>query len=123
MLLVDDEPDILKVGSLSLRAVGKWTVVTAGSGIKAVEIAAIEQPDLVILDVMMPHQDGPTTLMQLRAQPSTAMIPIVFLTAMSSPSDIERLRSLGACGVVQKPFDPIRLPALLRSLVAGLPTP
>ena len=120
VLIVDDEPDILKMGALSLRAVGKWVVVTASSGAKAVELADLEQPDLIILDVMMPHQDGPTTLAQLRAQVSTASIPIVFLTAISRPDDVERLRALGACGVVQKPFDPMRLPALLRTLVAAI---
>ena len=117
ILLVDDEPDIRKIGEMSLRAVGKLQVVQAASGAEALELAARERPDAILLDVMMPGMDGPTTLAQLKARPETAAIPVVFMTAKAQPREVERLRSLGARGVIVKPFDPMALPAEVRRLV------
>jgi CheY-like chemotaxis protein len=68
---------------------------------------------------MMPGQDGPTTLAALRANPATASIPVVFLTAKALPDEVRRLLSLGVRGVLNKPFDPMTLPTELKAALAG----
>lgn len=111
VLLVEDEPDIRRIGEFSLRRVGKWEVVLACSGSEGVERAAAEQPDVILLDVMMPGMDGPTTFTELQAQPNTAHIPVIFMTAKVEKREVERYLMLGAAGVISKPFDPMGLPA------------
>jgi CheY-like chemotaxis protein len=90
-------------------------VVEAPGGREAVARAIEEKPDAILLDVMMPVMDGPTTLSALRANPATQGIPVVFLTAKAMPSEVERLRGLGAAAVLTKPFDPLALPGLVRA--------
>jgi CheY-like chemotaxis protein len=92
-------------------------VVDASSGADGIEKAAAEQPDAILLDVMMPMLDGPSTLAALRNQPATSKIPVIFLTAKAMPSEVERLRSLGAAGVLTKPFDPMTLASQVRALL------
>jgi CheY-like chemotaxis protein len=117
VLMVEDEPHIRRIGELSLRGVGKWEVVLASSGAEGIERATVEQPDVILLDVMMPGMDGPTTLAELRAQPNTAMIPVIFITAKVEKHEIERYLSLGASGVISKPFDPMALPREIMQIV------
>jgi CheY-like chemotaxis protein len=116
VLLVDDEPDVRKIGLVSLQKIGKLQVFLASDGSEALEVAAREQPDVILLDMMMPGIDGKQTLERLRANPVTARLPVVFLTASSSPTDVGAYMSLGAAGVLKKPFDPMRLAAQVRSL-------
>jgi CheY-like chemotaxis protein len=116
ILMVDDEPDIRRIGQLSLTAVGKWKVILAASGSTAVEVAEAEQPDLILLDVMMPDMDGPATLQALRAHPATAAIPVIFMTAKVQQAEVERYLRLGALGVISKPFNPMKLPEEIRRL-------
>lgn len=119
VLLVDDEPDIRRIGELSLRGVGRLEVLLASSGAEAVELAARAQPDVILLDVMMPGMDGPSTLAALRARPETAQIPVVFVTAKVQRREVDHYRALGAAGVVAKPFDPMTLAADVRRIVEG----
>lgn len=117
VLLVDDDDDIRAIGELSLSEVGGMHTVLASSGPMALEVAAREQPDVVLLDVMMPDMDGPTTFRRLREQPSTAAIPVVFVTAKVQRHEVARYLELGAIGVIGKPFDPMTLPDQLRAIV------
>ncbi|AKJ01623.1 response regulator receiver domain-containing protein [Archangium gephyra] len=117
VLLVDDEDDIRTIGQLSLSRVGGWQTVLAASGAEAVTKAAAEQPDLILLDVMMPGMDGPTTLGQLRAQEATAKTPVIFMTAKIQKQEVARYLELGAVGVIGKPFDPMTLPAEIKKLL------
>jgi CheY-like chemotaxis protein len=117
VLLVDDENDIRTVGNLSLSRVGGWQTLLASSGAEAVALAAAERPDLILLDVMMPGMDGPTTLGQLRAQEATARTPIIFMTAKSQKHEVARYLELGAVGVISKPFDPMTLPTEIKKLL------
>ena len=117
VLLVDDEDDIRTVGNLSLSRVGGWQTVLASSGAEAVKKAAAERPDLILLDVMMPGMDGPTTFTQLRAQEATATTPIIFLTAKIQKQEVARYLELGALGVIGKPFDPMTLPSEIKKLL------
>jgi CheY-like chemotaxis protein len=117
VLLVDDEPDIRRIGELSLRAIGKWEVALASSGTEAVALAATLQPDVILLDMMMPGMDGVMTLAKLREGPQTAGIPVIFVTAKVQRQEVEEYLALGALGVVSKPFDPMALPAEVKRLV------
>ena len=117
VLIVDDENDIRRVARLSLAAVGGMEVAEAASGPEGVRKALEELPDVVLLDMMMPGMDGPATLQVLRDNPATARIPVVFLTAKAMTSEVERLKGLGARGVLTKPFDPMTLPGQLRAIV------
>ena len=118
LLLVDDEADIRRVAKLSLERVGGWEVVPAASSTEAVAAAECGGFDAVLLDVMMPDVDGPATLERLRPILGPH-VPVVFLTAKVQPADVERLRGLGAAGVLAKPFDPMRLPDELAQVLAS----
>lgn len=117
ILMVDDDEDIRKVGSLSLRRVGKFEVVQAEDAESALALARTESPDLLLLDVMMPGMDGPSALKALRQDPKTRHIPVIFMTAKIQPRDIEQYLSLGAIGVIKKPFDPLTLPSEIRQIL------
>ncbi len=109
ILYVEDEPDIQAIAKLALEMVGGFTVELSSSGQDALHKAVTFQPDLVLLDVMMPGMDGPTTFQKLREQPQTATLPIAFMTAKVQTDEIERYISMGAIGFVAKPFDPMKL--------------
>ncbi len=117
VLLVDDEEDVREIARLSLGRVGGMEVLDASNGREAIDIAAAERPDFILLDMMMPGMDGPATLQALRANPATADIRVVFLTAKALPSEVERLRQLGAVGVITKPFDPMNLASEVRRVL------
>ena len=109
VLLVDDEELIREVAEVSLAKVGGWEVFTASSGEEGLGKAVAVRPDAILLDVMMPGLDGPGTLARLQADPATATIPVVFLTAKVRQSERQQWIGLGAAGVVVKPFDPMLL--------------
>ena len=114
ILCVEDENDIRSVLQLSLEAIGGFTVDVCASGPEAVRRAPELDPDLILLDVMMPGMDGPTTLGELRKSPVLAKTPVMFLTAKVQPSEVKQYRALGAIGVISKPFDPMTLPQRIR---------
>lgn len=109
VLIIDDESDIRDVAQMGLQLIGGWVVATASSGLDGLAQASAERPDAILLDVMMPDMDGPETLRLLKADPTTAAVPVVFLTARSQVADVKWLEGLGASGVIPKPFDPITL--------------
>jgi CheY-like chemotaxis protein len=115
ILHVDDEPDIREVVEASLALDPDFAVQSCGSGDDAIAVAADWQPNMILLDVMMPTMDGPTTLAHLRDNPLTSYIPVVFMTARAQTRELEKFRSLGAEGVIAKPFDPMTLAASVRS--------
>ncbi len=116
ILMVEDEPDIQAIARLALEAVGGFTVTVCGSGSEALANGPAFQPDLVLLDVMMPGLDGPGTLQAMRQMPALAEVPVVFMTAKVQPQEIATLRSLGALDVIAKPFDPLTLPSTIRHI-------
>lgn len=116
VLLIDDEDDIRKVAELSLRAVGKFETCVATGGREGMEIARSEQPDLILMDMMMPELDGLGTLAELRQDPALAGIPVIFMTAKVQESEVEHYLSEGAIGVIKKPFDPMLLASEVRRL-------
>lgn len=116
ILYVEDEPDIQQIARLALELVGKFTVHVCSSGAEALADAPAFNPDLILLDVMMPGMDGPTTLKALREIPATARTPVVFMTAKVQPNEVAQYRALGALDVITKPFDPMTLPDAIRAI-------
>jgi CheY-like chemotaxis protein len=109
VLYVDDEPDIREVVQMSLSLVDGLDVQVCESGERALQLLPRLKPNLVLLDVMMPGMDGPSTLQKMRGHPELAKIPVVFMTAKAMPQEVARFRELGAVSVIAKPFDPIQL--------------
>jgi two-component system alkaline phosphatase synthesis response regulator PhoP len=118
ILIIDDEEDVRRIAHLSLTHVGGHEVIEAAGGAAGIDKARAERPDAILLDVMMPAMDGPATLAQLQADESTRAIPVVFVTARAMTAEIERFRSLGARGVLIKPFDAMTLPQDLAGVLA-----
>jgi CheY-like chemotaxis protein len=116
ILYVDDEADIREVASIALELEPDFEVRTAASGVEAIELASVWGPDLIMLDVMMPGMDGPTTLTRLREQAGTRDTPIIFITARTQAKEVDGFRALGAAGVIAKPFDPMQLAGEVREI-------
>jgi two-component system OmpR family response regulator len=117
VLHVDDEPDIREVVEISLGLDPEFSTRSCASGQEAIPVAADWAPDIILLDVMMPVMDGAATLAGLRASPLTAGIPVVFMTARAQSRELDLFRSLGAVGVISKPFDPMTLAASVRAYI------
>ena len=111
ILYVEDEPDIQTVAKLALEMIGGYQVMICSGGQEALDKVGAFAPDLILLDVMMPGMDGPSTLQKLRADPATAAIPVIFLTAKVQSSEVAQYQELGALNVIAKPFDPMTLAA------------
>jgi CheY-like chemotaxis protein len=110
LLLVDDEEAIRTIACISLERIGSWTIVSVASGQEALEAAEKDGPfDAILMDVMMPGLDGPDTLARIRDGGLAQQVPVVFMTAKVGDAERERLLSLGASGVIAKPFDPMTL--------------
>jgi two-component system, OmpR family, response regulator len=116
IMYIDDEPDVRKVAKISLELVGGFTLCLCDSGKEALGKAESFEPDLIVLDVMMPEMDGPTTLAALREIKAISSTPVIFMTAKAQSAEIARYRELGAIDVFTKPFQPMQLPARLREL-------
>lgn len=113
---VEDDVSIQQVAKIALEAVGGFTVHTCSSGQQALTDYPVFAPQLVLLDVMMPGMDGPTTLQQLRQQYDLSRIPAVFMTAKVQSNEVESYKALGAADVVVKPFDPMTLSNQIRQI-------
>jgi len=109
ILYVEDEPDIQVIAQIALEDVGGFTVQICGSGQEALEVFESFAPDMLLLDVMMPGMDGPSTLKAIREHPQGRDIPALFMTAKVQLSEIEEYKALGAVDVIPKPFDPMTL--------------
>jgi CheY-like chemotaxis protein len=111
ILIIDDEDDIREVAGLSLEATAGWVITTASSGAEGIRVcaAANPKPDAILMDVMMPDMDGPTTFRKMQETPGVAGIPVVLLTAKVQGVDQRRFAGLGVASVLFKPFDPLTL--------------
>ncbi len=115
-LYAEDEPDIREVVQFALED-QDFELVSCASGRELLRQAPNLQPDLILLDVMMPDLDGTATLRQLRTLPHLANTPVIFMTAKVQPAEIERYRAMGACGVIIKPFNAMTLADEIRHLL------
>jgi CheY-like chemotaxis protein len=118
-LIVDDDSDIREVARLSLELIGGWAVSEAEGGSEAIEQARTLGPDVILLDVMMPGIDGVATLRVLAHDPRTSQIPVIFLTAKAQNGELRRLEAAGACGLIPKPFDPMRLAQEIEAILSA----
>ena len=116
ILYVEDEPDIQTVARLVLETLGGFTVEICSSGSEALSWAPDFQPQLFLLDVMMPLMDGPTTLKMLRGLPQFAGTPAIFMTAKVQPGEIAGYKEIGAVDVIPKPFDPMTLSSQVQAI-------
>lgn len=123
VLVVEDDVDIQKVIRMSLKMRGVSEVVLVESGTECIERLGGFTPDVILLDVMMPHVDGYETCRRLKQDPATRAIPVVFLTARVQKADRERGMQLGALGYLTKPFDPMTLHDQIVGLLAEEASP
>jgi len=123
ILYVEDEPDIQAIAKLALETIGGFSLEVCSSGTEAIEKGPQFQPDLILMDVMMPGMDGPTTLMELRKDVSLSNTPVVFMTAKVQPQEIAEFKELGAIEVIAKPFDPMTLSEQINSIWVGCKHP
>jgi CheY-like chemotaxis protein len=114
LLVIDDEGDIREVARLSLELTEGWAVLSANGGAAGMTLALSMEPDAILLDVMMPEMDGPSTLRALQQNAATKSIPVIFLTAKVQAADRERFMQLGVRTIIAKPFDPLTLGQQIR---------
>jgi CheY-like chemotaxis protein len=117
VVVIDDSELIRGVATFGLKDLAGWQVMTAGNGREGLERVADERPDAVLLDLIMPRMDGCSTYRQLKSDPATRDIPIIFLTASQAGAEWDELVSLGATQVIAKPFDPAKLAASVAGLL------
>jgi len=110
ILIIDDEETIQTVVQFGIKITAGWDVLTASSGLKGIETAQAEQPDMILLDVMMPDMDGIATFKALQAHAKTQQIPVIFLTAKAQTAEKRQFNDLGVSGVITKPFNSLDLP-------------
>ena len=116
ILFVDDDPDILTIARYCLENSSDITVKYLNSGERAIQEALVFQPDLILLDVMMPNMDGISTLTAMRLLPSLAKIPVVFITAKVQKEELVNYSKLGILDVIIKPFDPLTLASTIQHI-------
>jgi CheY-like chemotaxis protein len=118
---VEDDEDIQRIARMALERIGKMTVEIVGDPTEAIAAITAFGPDLVLLDWMMPRMDGPTLFRAMQQRPETRALPVVFITAKASQTELDELSALGAAGAISKPFSPKDLPDQLRAIWAKLP--
>ena len=116
ILIVEDEEDIRKILGIALGNAGGYQLSLCASAMDALDILQTYQPDLILLDVMMPVMDGPTFLSTIRQTEHLKEIPVIFMTAKVQPQEVEQYHAMGVLGVISKPFDPMRLSERLNDM-------
>lgn len=119
ILYVEDEPEIQAIAKIALETVGGFQLKICSNGEEAIKQIATYQPDLILLDVMMPGIDGPTTLQALRKIPDYAKTPAIFMTAKVQTDEVNKLREQGAVEIIAKPFDPMELANTIKNIWAS----
>jgi CheY-like chemotaxis protein len=117
ILVIEDEDGLREITQFSLEAAAGWDVSTAVSGSEGLIKAEAEQPDAILLDVMMPDMDGTETFQQLQSNPATRSIPTIFLTAKARGSEQQALINLGVLGLITKPIKPQELVDQIREIL------
>ena len=117
VLLAEDDADIQKVAKMSLKFAGVNDVLVVENGEECLAVAGREKPDVILLDVMMPKMDGYEACRRLKENPETKNIPVIFLTAKAQQFEVKKGMSLGACGYLTKPFNPMTLHAEIVALL------
>jgi len=109
ILYAEDEPDVQTVVELTVETMSDYEIKVCNNGKRLLECVEEYSPDLILLDVMMPEMDGPTTFKNLQLNENTNKIPVIFMTAKAQVHEIETFKEIGALGIITKPFDPMNL--------------
>ncbi|PSB06886.1 two-component system response regulator [Pleurocapsa sp. CCALA 161] len=109
ILIIDDDDDVREATQICLEITGDWEIITASSGQEGLIKAIAEQPNLILLDVMMPVMDGLETFSELQANFVTRSIPVILLTAKAQPAELKSFTQLQVFDVITKPYDPFNL--------------
>ncbi|MEM8719947.1 MAG: response regulator [Cyanobacteria bacterium P01_G01_bin.39] len=117
ILLIDDEETIQEVVQVGISIEAGWQVAIASSGLEGIDLAQNQQPDAILLDVMMPEMDGIDTLSQLKANKQTSAIPVIFLTAKAQAEEKNQFQSLGVVDVITKPFNSMTLASQIAKIL------
>jgi CheY-like chemotaxis protein len=117
VLIIDDEETIQTVVQFGLQLAVGWEVLMASSGAEGVTTAQSEQPDVILLDVMMPDMDGIATFKLLQSNCATKQIPVILLTAKAQTAEKQQFRDLGVSGVITKPFSSLALPGKIAEIL------
>jgi len=117
ILIIDDEIAIHAVVKLSLQMQAGWETIATSSSFHGLELARCEQPDIILLDLMMPEMSGSDLLKQLKADRATRSIPVIFLTAKMKSLQQDFFKNLGAAGAIAKPFNSLTLSTEIAALV------
>ena len=117
ILLIDDEETIQEVVQVGIEIEAGWQVDIASSGIEGIDLAQNQQPDAILLDIMMPDMDGITTLSKLKANAKTRAIPVIFLTAKTQAIAKEQFQNLGVADVITKPFNAMTLASQIAKIL------
>lgn len=117
ILLIDDEETIQEVVQVGIAIEAGWQVAIASSGLEGINLAENQQPDVILLDVMMPEMDGIDTLSQLKTNQKTSSIPVIFLTAKAQAEEKNQFQSLGVVDVITKPFNSMTLASQIAQIL------
>lgn len=109
ILYAEDEPDVQTVVEMTIQTMSNYQIKICENGKKLLESIDEYFPDLILLDVMMPEMDGPTTFKYLQENENTKKIPVIFMTAKAQVHEIEKFKEIGVVGIITKPFDPLTL--------------
>lgn len=116
ILYAEDEPDVQTVVELTIQTMSNYEIKICNNGKELLESIEAYNPDLILLDVMMPEMDGPTTFKHLQSNEKTKDIPVIFMTAKAQIHEVEIFKEIGALGVITKPFDPMSLCDEIRAI-------
>lgn len=117
LLIIDDEEAIQIVVRFGIKLAAGWELLSANGGRTGIDTAQRELPDAILLDVMMPEMDGIETFEALQANPITASIPVIFLTAKAQTVECRQFNDLGISGVITKPFNSLDLPEQIAKIL------
>lgn len=117
ILLIDDEEAIQEVVQVGIGIEAGWQVAIASSGQIGIDLAQNQQPDLILLDVMMPEMDGIATLSRLKSNDKTQKIPVIFLTAKAQAEEKNQFQQLGVVDVITKPFNSMTLASQIAKIL------
>lgn len=119
ILIIDDEEDVKDIAQMGLEMAGDWQVITATTGKEGLDLAESSQPEVILLDLMMPEWDGKETLKQLKANQNTATIPVILMTAKTQSAIASELTALDLAGVITKPFRPLELAEQIAQILSN----
>ena len=117
ILIIDDEDDVKDIAQMGLEMAADWNAIAASSGKEGLELAITMQPEIILLDLMMPEWDGKETLKQFKANRQTATIPVILMTAKTQSAIAPELATLDLAGVITKPFRPLELPEQINNIL------